>query len=85
MHETPERVWSVESVASEIAMSRPAFAHRFKSVVGTTPPAYLSGIRLDRAARFLRDPDDSEFTFSRERGIAPGRYRRTSIAVSSSR
>ena len=96
MHETPEQEWSVESLAREVAMSRPAFARHFKSVVGTPPLAYLSGIRLDRAAQLLRDTDDSlgaiaqavgytsEFTFSRaftrERGTAPGRYRRMSFA-----
>lgn len=93
MHEAPHRDWTVETLANTIAMSRPAFARRFKAIVGTTPLAYLSRVRIDHAARLLRDTDDpvghiaqnvgyqSEFAFSRafsrEHGIAPGRYRRT--------
>lgn len=94
MHAAPEHDWSVESLAAAVAMSRPTFARQFKSTVGTTPLAYLSTVRLDHAARMLRETNEplnviaravgynSEFTFSRaftrERGIAPGRYRRSS-------
>ncbi|MEH1127087.1 AraC family transcriptional regulator [Micromonospora sp. CPCC 206061] len=93
MHEEPHRDWTVESLARTVAMSRPAFARQFKTVVGLTPLAYLSRIRIDLAARMLRDTDQpvgniaqavgytSEFAFSRafsrEHRIAPGRYRRT--------
>jgi AraC-like DNA-binding protein len=93
MHEEPHRDWTVESLARTVAMSRPAFARQFKVVVGLTSLAYLSRVRIDLAARLLRDTDNpvgnvaqavgytSEFAFSRafsrEHGIAPGRYRRT--------
>ncbi|MER5223250.1 AraC family transcriptional regulator [Streptomyces flaveus] len=96
MHEEPHRDWTVEGLAHTVAMSRPAFARQFKTVVGRTPLAYLSRVRIDLAARLLRDTDDpvgdiaqavgygSEFAFSRafsrEHGIAPGRYRRTASA-----
>lgn len=96
MHVEPYRDWTVESLARTVAMSRPAFARRFKEVVGHTPLAYLSRVRIDLAARLLRDTDDpvgeiahavgyrSEFSFSRafsrEQGIAPGRYRRAASA-----
>ncbi|WP_067822528.1 AraC family transcriptional regulator [Actinomadura kijaniata] len=92
MHAEPRRPWTVESLAHTVAMSRPAFARRFKELVGQPPLAYLARLRIDLAARLLRDTDDlvgdiaqavgytSEFAFSRafsrEHGIAPGRYRR---------
>jgi AraC-like DNA-binding protein len=95
MHGEPHRDWTVEGLAHTVAMSRPAFARRFKEVVGLTPLAYLSRVRIDQAARLLRDTDDpvgdiatavgysSEFAFSRAfsraHGIAPGRYRRTAL------
>ena len=96
MHEEPHRDWTVESLARTVAMSRPAFARQFKAMVGLTPVAYLSRVRIDLAARMLRDTDEpvgsiaqaigysSEFAFSRafsrEHHIAPGRYRRTASA-----
>ena len=96
MHDQPHEDWTVESLARTVAMSRPAFARQFKTTVGTTPLAYLSQVRLNQAARLLRETDDpipaiahnvgytSEFAFSRaftrERGVAPGRYRRTATA-----
>lgn len=100
MHGRPAEDWSVDSLGRAVAMSRPAFARRFKTVVGTTPLAYLSRIRTDQAARLLRETDHSlaaiadtvgyhsEFTFSRaftrERGTSPGRYRRAMRASTSS-
>jgi AraC-like DNA-binding protein len=98
MHESPQRPWTVEGLARDVAMSRPAFARQFKTLVGVPPLAYLARLRLDRAARLLRDTDapvgeiaaavgySSEFAFSRafsrQVGLAPGRYRRTGPAAS---
>ncbi|TLF82652.1 AraC family transcriptional regulator [Nocardia cyriacigeorgica] len=92
LHASPQRRWTVEGLAREVHMSRPAFAREFKTLVGQSPLAYLSRVRVDLAAKLLRDTDQrisdigaavgytSEFTFSRafsrERGIAPGKYRR---------
>ncbi|MFF3838259.1 cupin domain-containing protein [Streptomyces sp. NPDC001930] len=93
MHEQPQEDWTVESLARTVAMSRPTFARRFKSTVGASPLAYLSRVRLEQAARQLRDTNDalgiiarnvgyaSEYAFSRaftrELGVPPSRYRRT--------
>lgn len=93
MHEQPQEDWTVDSLARTVAMSRPTFARRFKSTVGASPLAYLSRVRLDQAARQLRDTNDSlgiiarnvgyasEYAFSRaftrELGVPPSRYRRT--------
>ncbi|MDQ1043641.1 AraC-like DNA-binding protein [Streptomyces sp. V4I2] len=52
MHEEPHRDWTVESLARTVTMSRPAFARRFKEVVGHTPLAYLAPrARADRPGR----------------------------------
>ncbi|MEV0335874.1 AraC family transcriptional regulator [Nocardia sp. NPDC050717] len=92
IHEAPQRPWTVAGLAREVHMSRPAFAREFKTLVGDPPLTYLSRVRVGLAAKLLRETDrrvaevgaavgyTSEYTFSRaftrERGIAPGRYRR---------
>jgi AraC-like DNA-binding protein len=91
MHEEPRRDWTVESLAAEVACSRATFARRFRELVGEPPLVYLTRLRMDVAARMLRDSEQplaaiaervgyaSEFafnrTFHRVRGVPPGRYR----------
>ncbi len=91
MHGEPQRDWTLESLAAEVACSRATFARRFRELVGETPLVYLTRLRMDVAARLLRDSDTplaviaervgyaSEFafnrTFHRVRGTPPGRYR----------
>lgn len=91
MHGEPRRDWTVESLAAEVACSRATFARRFRELVGEPPLVYLTQLRMDVAARMLRDSDQplaaiaervgyaSEFafnrTFHRIRGVPPGRYR----------
>ncbi len=91
MHGEPRRDWTVESLAAEVACSRATFARRFRELVGETPLVYLTRLRMDVAARLLRDTAQplaaiaervgyaSEFafnrTFHRVRGVPPGRYR----------
>ncbi|MFJ8016748.1 cupin domain-containing protein [Streptomyces sp. NPDC096339] len=100
IHEAPQQPWTVESLARDVSMSRPAFARQFKQLVGVSPLAYLSRVRIALAARLLRNTDHlvsdigeavgytSEFAFSRafarERGLPPGRYRRTRPAPAAS-
>lgn len=92
MHAEPARAWTVEFLAHEATLSRAAFARRFAALVGEPPLSYLTRLRMDRAARLLRDTAepvgrisagvgyDSEFAFNkafkRARGVAPGRWRR---------
>jgi AraC-like DNA-binding protein len=94
LHAHPDRPWTTESIAAEVAMSRAAFARRFTRLVGEAPLAYLTRWRLNLAARRLRNTDDpiaaiaervgysSEYSFSRAftrfHGQPPGRYRRQS-------
>ncbi|MCY6383659.1 AraC family transcriptional regulator [Hoeflea prorocentri] len=53
MHESPSRNWSVQELASEVAMSRSTFAARFSRTTGETPLRYLTRWRMILAARQL--------------------------------
>jgi AraC-like DNA-binding protein len=92
MHAEPGRAWRLETLARTVAMSRTAFATRFREVAGIPPLAYLHRWRMLLAQRALREGDDhvgalaatlgygSESAFStafkRETGEPPLRYRR---------
>jgi AraC-like DNA-binding protein len=92
IHRYPERPWTVAALASEVAMSRSAFADRFAELVGAAPIEYLTERRMQAACRLLRDPEiglsqiaarvgyrsTAAFSnaFRRSVGVAPGRYRR---------
>jgi AraC-like DNA-binding protein len=54
MHEQPGHPWSVDSLADQAAMSRSAFASRFKGTVGMTPADYLADWRMTIAKKCLR-------------------------------
>jgi AraC-like DNA-binding protein len=91
MHAEPRRDWTLDALAAEVACSRATFARRFRELVGEPPLVYLTRLRMDVAARLLRESDQplaavaervgyaSEFafnrTFHRVRGVPPGRYR----------
>jgi AraC-like DNA-binding protein len=93
IHATPERHWTVESLAREVALSRAAFASRFGKLIGEPPLAYLTRWRMHLAARLLRTTDDSVEAiaprvgydsvpafgkaFRRHFRVPPGRYRVT--------
>ena len=53
MHASPERAWTLTELARVCAMSRAAFAERFKEVARTTPLAYLAAWRIRLARRGL--------------------------------
>jgi AraC-like DNA-binding protein len=53
MHVSPQRNWSLELLAEHAAMSRSAFASRFKMVVGTAPADYLTDWRMTLAKKQL--------------------------------
>jgi AraC-like DNA-binding protein len=97
IHHRPDALWTIESLAREVSVSRATLARRFARLVGETPSEYLTRWRMDLAAQRLRDTDDtigaiadavgyrSEYSFSRaftrHRGLAPGRYRRHARAL----
>lgn len=92
MHEQPAVDWTVDDLARRAAMSRSAFAERFREAIGMTPSRYLASWRmhkaralLDRSTLTIREIAwevgyASEPTFSRtfkdQFGAPPGRYRR---------
>jgi AraC-like DNA-binding protein/mannose-6-phosphate isomerase-like protein (cupin superfamily) len=91
IHREPERAWTVGEVATEVALSRSAFAGRFRLLVGESPKRYITRMRLAHAAALLHKTDASlaeiatragyasEFSFGkafkRGFGVAPGAYR----------
>ncbi|MGH3243976.1 MAG: AraC family transcriptional regulator, partial [Spirillospora sp.] len=57
LHRDPSHPWTVKSLADQAGLSRAAFAHRFATLIGQPPLAYLTWWRLTLAARLLRDGD----------------------------
>jgi len=92
MHSKLSHQWSVESLASEVAMSRSRFANRFSELMGVGPMSYLSDWRLQKALSLIDDSllsikqiaeqtgyqSQSSFTraFSARFGSSPTEYRR---------
>lgn len=90
MHADPAKRWSVALLARVGAMSRTAFAIRFKARVGMTPMAYLLQIRMLIATKRLLEPgarvavvaqevgyeSESAFNvaFKAKMGLPPRRY-----------
>jgi transcriptional regulator GlxA family with amidase domain len=50
----PARGWTVASLAEEVAMSRSAFALRFKELVGESPMQYITRWRMNLALNCLK-------------------------------
>lgn len=92
MHDTPSDPWTIENLASEIGMSRAAFAKRFRELVGQTMFGYLSQLRIQRAKEMLKNTkitvDDIALnvgyeserafskTFGKYVGMTPKQYRK---------
>lgn len=92
IHERPADPWTVESLATAVALSRSGFAARFSALVGEPPLEYLARWRMTKAAQYLRESElslnevaatvgyqnEASFNraFKRWGGIAPGAYRR---------
>lgn len=92
IHTEHSQPWTVESLASRVAMSRSRFANRFSELMGTGPMAYLADWRLQKALALLDNSrmsvqqiadhsgyhSPSAFTraFSGKFGASPRDYRR---------
>jgi AraC-like DNA-binding protein len=92
MHARPGEPWTVERLASSVAMSRSAFAARFTVLVGEPPLQYLARWRMTIAAQRLREenaviadvaqavgyanPVAFSKAFARLQGVGPGTFRR---------
>ncbi|NJS13471.1 MAG: AraC family transcriptional regulator [Sphingopyxis sp.] len=55
MHRDVATHWTVDTLASEAAMSRSRFAARFQELVGCGPLTYLAEWRLQKACSYLRE------------------------------
>lgn len=91
LHAEPSRAWSVELLAAAVAVSPATLTRRFSNAISMTPAAYLTELRLARAAHELRETAAplSEVAglagytsvhafsraFRRKWGVAPGRFR----------
>lgn len=92
LHARPSEAWTAETLASEVGMSRSAFAERFTSLIGQPPMHYLALWRMQVAAQQLREGRDSiaqiafeigydseaafSRAFKREFGASPSIWRR---------
>src|SRR5262249_57451131 len=93
LHGAPAKPWTVDELASKVALSRSALGERFTALIGEPPMQYLTRWRLALAARMLREGREpiiriaeesgyeSEGAFSRafkrEFGVPPASWRRS--------
>lgn len=90
IHDDLSRSWTVAALAEISAMSRSAFAARFRQTLGCSPWSYITTVRMERARDMLRDgravsevsralgfASDEGFrrAFRRETGSAPSQWR----------
>ena len=99
MHRFPEKPWTVASLATDVGISRSAFATEFRELVGEPPLQYLTRWRMHKAAGWLRQGQktlaeiatlvgyESEAAFSnafkRWMHQSPGSYRLSARAIAS--
>ncbi|WP_419906860.1 AraC family transcriptional regulator [Hoeflea sp.] len=97
IHRSPDREWSVESLAREVGMSRSAFSARFTELVGEPAMRYITQWRMQLArtqilegavplgelAGRLGYQSEAAFSraFKRMFGLPPGRLRRETPGV----
>lgn len=97
IHSDPDRPWSLESLSTEIGVSRSALAERFTQLLGRPPIQYLTAWRLERAGQRLAEGVEpiaaiarasgygsvSAFNraFSRHTGFPPAAWRRRHVAA----
>jgi AraC-like DNA-binding protein len=97
LRERPQAHWTVQGMAKSAGMSRTSFTARFRTVAGQSPIAYLTELRLRRAAGYLSTTtksvrevahltgydNEASFSkaFSRLFGLPPGQYRRERLAA----
>jgi AraC-like DNA-binding protein len=97
MQDSPQKDWTLESLASEIGMSRSVFFNQFKRLVHETPMSYLTNWRIRRAQKLLITNQSniseiatnvgyqSEAAFNRifksKTGQTPAVYRRSKLSL----
>jgi AraC-like DNA-binding protein len=97
LHQKPAFAWTLETLASEVGVSRSRLAESFGRLVGQPPIQYLTRWRLQLAARMLAESSvkvaavardvgyESEASFSRAFrrlvGVSPAQWRRDATAT----
>jgi len=91
IHGAPAHKWTVNELATAVALSRAAFSARFAALVGEPPLTYLTRWRMLRATQLLKNEVSVETiavqlgyaseaafrkAFKREMGMPPAHYRR---------
>ena len=95
MHESPEKDWTLEQLATKAGMSRSLYSKEFKRSVGETPLGYLTNWRIIKSKEFLSATKEnisevaakvgyqSEAAFNRlfktKVGVTPAMYRRNNV------
>jgi AraC family transcriptional regulator len=98
MHDNCERELRLGEIAATAYLSAFHFARLFRKITGTTPHAYLAGLRLERARRLLAETDlpisevgarvgyenQSHFTkiFHEATGLTPRAFREAARQIS---
>ncbi|GAA2244806.1 AraC family transcriptional regulator [Streptomyces amakusaensis] len=96
MHDDPARPWTVRMLADKVGVSRSSLGHRFTTLVGEPPMAYLAAWRVSLAGDLLRATDATvasvarqvgyadafglSAAFKRIRGVRPTDHRRAAVA-----
>jgi AraC-like DNA-binding protein len=91
LYGSPERRWTVASLAAATGVSRATLARRFTELVGEPPMTFLAGWRIALAADLLREPGTTigsvahqvgygspfalSAAFKRVRGVSPRQHR----------
>ena len=70
IHREPARLWRLEELALECAMSRSSFATRFRAAAGEPPVSYLNRWRIRLAQNALRETDTTVAELASELGYA---------------
>ena len=72
IHAAPAAPWTVATLAQQAGVSRATVARRFVDVVGETPMAYLTRLRLATASDLLRTSDLTLDAVARQVGYQNG-------------
>ena len=72
-HYTDERL-SVESLCAHIHLSPTYFSTLFKREVGMSFTAYVTQVRMDEAARLLRESDEKTYRIAERTGYSDPNY-----------
>lgn len=74
MREHPERVYTIDDLAHQAALSPTHFINRFKQVTGLPPIHFLMDCRTDTAKRLLRTTDRSITNIALSLGFASSQH-----------